>query len=99
MTAAPPPHGSLAAALLRVLAEEGARSPRPVSLPRLVKRLEQGGSVLLRELALMGSQRIGAYVGPGWVEVSQEGERWQVRLTDAGAMAAARLQDPDDPSG
>lgn len=101
MTAAPPPPwGSLAAALLLVLAEEAAAtagSPRPVSLPRLVKRLDQGGSVLLRELALMGAQRIGAYVGPGWVEVGQDGERWLVRLTDAGSAAAALIEIPPDP--
>ncbi|QHJ01682.1 hypothetical protein GT347_22940 [Xylophilus rhododendri] len=86
----------MAAALLITLAQEGADAGRPVSLPRLVKRLEQGASVLLRELALMGSARIGAVAGPGWVQVEQDGERWRVRLTAEGAAAASRIEWPAD---
>jgi len=83
----PPPAGSLAAALLLALAEEGV--DRQVSLPRLGKRLQQGVSVLLRELTLMGSARLGPRTGPGWVAVQQDGDRWLASLTPAGAAAAA----------
>ncbi|WPB55272.1 hypothetical protein [Xylophilus sp. GOD-11R] len=86
-----PPAESLAAALLLALADEAAVSDRPVSLPRLGKRLQAGASVLLRELALMGSSRIGPRAGPGWVVVEQDGERWLVRLTPAGTEVAARI--------
>ena len=95
MTAAPAPvFGTLAAALLLTLAEEGVDTP--VSLPRLGKRLQLGVSVLLRELTLMGSARIGPRTGPGWVAVEQDGERWRVRLTAQGADAARRIAQPAD---
>ena len=90
-----PAYGTLAAALLLTLVEEGV--DQAVSLPRLGKRLQQGVSVLLRELALMGSARIGPRAGPGWVAVEQDGDRWMARLTAAGADAAARILLPDEP--
>lgn len=96
MSALPPPSGSLAAALLLALAEEGV--DKAVSLPRLGKRLQLGVSVLLRELALMGSARLGPRAGPGWVAVEQDGERWLARLTPAGAEAAAAVDEPAGPS-
>lgn len=94
LTESPPPAGSIAAALLVALAEEGV--DQPVSLPRLGKRLQQGASVLLRELTLMGSARIGPRTGPGWVTVEQDGDRWLARLTPVGAAAAAAIAMPDD---
>ena len=87
--AAAPAYGSLSAALLLALAEEQAGLR--ISLPRLCKGLQQSASVLLRELTLMGDARIGPHAGPGWVVVEQEGERWMVRLTAAGAAAAAAI--------
>lgn len=77
---------ALAAALLRELAAEPEGAA--VSLPRLGKRLGQGASVLMRQLASMGEAPIGGAPGPGWVCVEQEGGRWLVRLTPAGRAAA-----------
>ena len=91
-THAVPAAGSIGAGLLLALAEEGVG--RPVSLPRLGKRLQQGASVLLRELALMGSARIGAVAGPGWVVVEQRDDRWLVSLSPAGAGVAAVIDAP-----
>ena len=92
----PPPAESLAAALLAALAEEGV--DQPVSLPRLGKRLQSGVSVLLRELTLMGSARIGPRTGPGWVSVEQDGDRWLARLTPAGAAVLSAIPAPhEDP--
>jgi FdhD protein len=87
-----PAAASIGAGLLLALAEEGVG--RPVSLPRLGKRLQQGASVLLRELALMGSARIGAVAGPGWVVVEQRDDRWLASLTPAGAEVAAAIDAP-----
>ena len=61
----------------------------PMSLPRLGKRLGQGASVLMRALTLMGPATLGGQPGPGWVEVRLLGERWTVRLTDAGRQFCA----------
>lgn len=94
LTQPSPAAGSLAAALLLALAEEGV--DQPVSLPRLGKRLQQGVSVLLRELTMMGSARIGPRTGPGWVAVAQDGDRWLARLTPAGAEVAASLDVADE---
>lgn len=94
VTDSSPPAESLAAALLLALAEEGV--DQPVSLPRLGKRLQQGVSVLLRELTLMGSARIGPRAGPGWVAVEQDGDRWLARLTPVGAAAVAAIEMPED---
>lgn len=77
---------ALAAALLRELAAEPEGAA--VSLPRLGKRLGQGASVLMRQLAAMGEAPISGTPGPGWVRVAMEEGRWVVRLTPAGRAAA-----------
>lgn len=74
----------LAAAILRELAEAPAEGG--MSLPRLGKRLGQGVSVLMRQLALMGDAVIGGVRGPGWVRVVQLDERWVAHLTPAGRV-------------
>jgi len=83
----------LAAAILRELAE----APRQggMSLPRLGKRLGQGVSVLMRQLALMGDAAIGGVRGPGWVRVVQMDDRWVAHLTEAGRAMAATLPPPE----
>lgn len=76
----------LSAAILQALAE--APGAGGMSLPRLGKRLGQGASVLLRQLALMSDAPVGGVAGPGWVRVVREDERWVVHLTDTGRQAA-----------
>ncbi|MDQ7974044.1 MAG: hypothetical protein REJ24_15845 [Rhodocyclaceae bacterium] len=76
----------LTVAILRALAEDPG--PAGMSLPRLGKRLGQGASVLLRQLARMGDAPVGGVAGPGWVRVVREDDRWTVHLTDAGRQAA-----------
>lgn len=74
----------LAASILQELASEPSEAG--MSLPRLGKRLGLGVSVLLRELTLMGSARIGNTTGPGWVQVEQQDGRWVAHLTAAGRL-------------
>jgi len=73
---------ALAAAILRELA--AAPGDAGMSLPRLGKHLGLGASVLMRSLAAMGHARIGGIEGPGWVRVTQQEERWNAALTQAG---------------
>ena len=84
-----PPLVPLTAALLRALAQEG--SEHGVSLPRLVKRLGLGASVLMRELTCMSDAVLGGVRGPGWVRVAQSDGRWVAQLTEAGRQGALRL--------
>ena len=72
----------LAAAILLALHEEAQGDG--MSLPRLGKRLGQGASVLLRELALMGDAVVGGVPGPGWVQLTQADGRWRVQLAFGG---------------
>jgi len=72
----------LAAAILLALHEESPEGG--MSLPRLGKRLGQGASVLLRELALMGDAVVGGVPGPGWVQLTQADGRWRVQLAPGG---------------
>lgn len=72
----------LAAAILLALHEEAQGDG--MSLPRLGKRLGQGASVLLRELALMGDAVVGGVPGPGWVQLTQADGRWRVQLASGG---------------
>ncbi len=89
MGAPPEPLTPLAAGILRELAS-APEAGDGLSLPRLGKRLGQGVSVLMRQLALMGDAAIGGVPGPGWVRVVQTGDRWMASLTPAGrALAAA----------
>ena len=73
---------ALSAAILHELAQ--APDGTGLSLARLGKRLGAGASVLMRRLSMMGSARIGAVDGPGWVRVTREDERWVVALTEDG---------------
>lgn len=84
--------------ILRELADAPAAADG-MSLPRLGKRLQQGASVLMRELSLMGDAVIGGVPGPGWVRVVQLDGRWVAHLTpagraviDAGALDMARTR-------
>ena len=88
-----PPLADLPAALLRALAEEGGE--QGVSLPRLVKRLGLGASVLMRALSGMGDAVLGGVRGPGWVQVAQSEGRWVAQLTPAGREQALRLPPAD----
>lgn len=81
----------LAAALLLALAERPVGEA--VSVPWLGKRLQLEASVAMRELATMGSARIGSRQGPGWVAVAHDGARWMVRLLPPGALAVQGLVD------
>ena len=72
----------LAAAILLALHEEAQGDG--MSLPRLGKRLGQGASVLLHELALMGDAVVGGVPGPGWVQLTQADGRWRVQLAFGG---------------
>ena len=89
-----PPLAALPAALLRALAQEGAE--QGVSLPRLVKRLGLGASVLMRQLTLMSDASLGGVAGPGWVRVVQQEARWVVHLTAPGRQQAQALGDAPD---
>lgn len=82
----------LAQAILRELTS--APLDGGLSLPRLGKRLGQGVSVLMRQLALMGDAEIGGQPGPGWVRVVQLEDRWVAHLTQAGRRWLA-----DEPEG
>lgn len=85
------------AAILRVL--RTAPPPGGMSLPRLAKKLQLGASVLLRQLALLGDARIGDRIGPGWVRVLRDEERWIVHLTDVGRGVADALEEGRDCDG
>lgn len=89
LMASTPSLAPLTTALLRALAQEGAA--HGVSLPRLVKRLGLGASVLMRELTGMSDAVLGGVRGPGWVQVTQSDGRWRVQLTDAGREQAQQL--------
>lgn len=82
-------------AILRALAE--ATGDGGMSLPRLGKRLGQGASVVMRQLALMGDATLGGVRGPGWVRVVQQDDRWIAHLTDAGRAVAESLPADDNP--
>ena len=77
-------------AILQTLVQEGA----PMSLPQLTKRLGLSGSVVLRELSLMGDAVIGGKAGPGWVRVWEEEGRWMGEATAAGIPFAAPANPP-----
>ena len=85
----------LAWRILRALAEgtpaHGGEGDTGMSLPRLGKRLGQGVSVLMRELAHLGDATVGGQRGPGWVRVVQAEGRWRVHLTAEGLGAARQL--------
>ena len=83
------PFDPLACQILQMLAAEQA----PVSLPRLGKQLGQSGSVLMRQLAVMGSASIAGQAGPGWVDLLREDGRWVARITQQGLEAAALVAD------
>ncbi len=96
---------ALATDILRALASEEA--PEGTSLARLGKRLGQGASVLMRQLASMGDAPIGGVAGPGWVRVERIDARWVVHLTEAGrefaqtrsAGGRAHIPAPDPAGG
>lgn len=81
---APPVDAALRDAILREL----AGAPDGVSLSRLIKRLRVRMSVLMRALAWLGEEAIGAERGAGLVRVEQRGESQVAVLTVAGAEAA-----------
>ena len=83
------PTDPLACEILQMLAAEQA----PVSLPRLGKRLGQSASVLMRQLAVMGTASIAGQAGPGWVDLRQEDGRWVARITPQGLEAVALVTD------
>jgi hypothetical protein len=101
---APPPALRIdraTAGLLVALLDEGGAA---VSVPRLGKRLGQGASVLMRQLALTGDEPVGGRSGPGWTRLEHRDERWMASLTDAGRDLALRLRAladaaPGDASG
>ena len=82
------PMSPLAAAILLALQEVPGGG---MSLPRLGKRLGQGASVLLRELALVGDAVVGGVPGPSWVRLTQADGRWWVQLTPDGLAQLALL--------
>ena len=84
----------LAAAIVSELAT--VPEPQGMSLPRLGKRLGQGASVLMRQLALMGDASVGGVPGPGWVRLEQQDARWVAYLTPAGFKLAALLSREGD---
>ena len=86
----PPPSSTEATRLHAVLAEL-AGHPEGVSAARLCRRLGLRMSVLLRLLAWMGDDPIGADPGPGWVRTREDGRRLVVELTDAGRALLALL--------
>ena len=53
-----------------------------VSVPRLGKALGCSASVVMRQLTLMGD-----VCGMGWITVTADGDRFMVRLTEAGLQA------------
>lgn len=70
-----------------------AAEQAPVSLPRLGKQLGQSASVLMRQLAVMGTASIAGHAGPGWVDLRQEDGRWVARITPQGLEAVALVTD------
>jgi hypothetical protein len=64
--------------------DELSRHPEGISLPRLCKRLGLRMSVLLRELAWLGSDPIGGTPGPDLVRVEQRGDLVTAMLTERG---------------
>lgn len=70
-----------------------AAEQAPVSLPRLGKQLGQSASVLMRQLAVMGTASIAGQAGPGWVDLHQEDGRWVARITPQGLDAAVLAAD------
>lgn len=81
------PTDPLACQILQRLAAEQA----PVSLPRLGKQLGHSASVLMRQLAVMGTASIAGQAGPGWVGLHLKDGRWVAQITPQGLEAAARL--------
>ena len=79
----------LALAILRAVRDAASLDgvERGVSLPRLVKLLGHGASVLLRTLATLGDAPVAGQPGPNWVRVEQAEGRWTIYLTDAGDAA------------
>jgi hypothetical protein len=75
--------------ILHELVSEGG-DVRPLSLPRLGKRLGLGASVLLRQLSAMGEARLAGQSGPGWVRVERVEPRWLVHLNPAGRLQYQR---------
>lgn len=86
-------------ALTRALLAELAAHPAGTSLPRLCKRLGVRMSVLMRNLAYLGEERIGGVAGAGLVRTVEDGERTLAMLTDAGCAAAAMLTGDQDDVG
>ena len=70
-----------------------AAEQAPVSLPRLGRQLGQSASVLMRQLAVMGTASIAGHAGPGWVDLRQEDGRWVARITPQGLEAAVLAAD------
>lgn len=82
-------------AILDELANDG--SDKGMSLPKIGKRLQQGASVVLRQLTLMSSAAIAGQPGPGWVRIEREEERWIAFITEAGRQAWEEARQlPDD---
>jgi hypothetical protein len=77
------------AGLLLALLDAGGTA---VSVPRLGKRLGQGASAVMRQLALTGDGALGDRPGPGWTRLEHRDERWMAGLTDAGRALALRLR-------
>lgn len=72
------------AQILQVLTSDASEAG--VSVPRLGKALGQSASVVMRQLTLIGD-----VCGMGWVTVAPDGDRFMVRLTDAGRAAAEQF--------
>lgn len=83
------PTDPLACQILQMLAVEQA----PVSLPRLGKQLGHSASVLMRQLAVMGTASIAGQAGPGWVGLHLEDGRWVAQITPQGLGAVALVTD------
>lgn len=75
--------------ILRMLLE--ASGAGWVSLPRLGKQLRASGSEVLRVLHVLSDARFGEQRGAGWVQVRNDGLRWQARLTDLGRAYCGHL--------
>ena len=71
-------------ALRDVLLALLSAAPDGISLPRLCKRLNLRMSVLLRTLAWLGEDAIGASAGAGLIRVEQREALQVAVLTDAG---------------
>ncbi|MES2070451.1 MAG: hypothetical protein V4488_08900 [Pseudomonadota bacterium] len=79
----------LSAALLAELASHA----EPVSTARLSKKLGVRMSSLLRCVSYLGEDVIGGQAGPGWVRLTQDGERTLLSLTDTGRVACKGLSE------